>query len=250
MQEQGPGSGQDAKTPYGVEVTGPGLLPTLPGTENALIFTISNRGTNADSYSLIVSSSLGWADLAKVPSSMRIEAGASARVVIPERVPQSASSGSVDTVLLTVLSRSTVPVLASGQADVWVGVADLAVAATVSPSEAKLNDPVTFTLTISNLGRDGTSARVTDTAPVGAVLTSFESGSGTCTTLPNQQDLAAAREIDCDLGFLAPGSQATITMTFRPQTAGTLTNTARVTGALPDPNPGNNRVTSTVSAAR
>jgi hypothetical protein len=55
--------------------------------------------------------------------------------------------------------------------------------------------------------------------------------------------------VQCALGTLAPGASATIEVVVRPSGPGTLTNTARVSGALPDPVASNDAATAVVQAA-
>jgi uncharacterized repeat protein (TIGR01451 family) len=94
---------------------------------------------------------------------------------------------------------------------------------------------VTYTIAVKNFGpSDATSVTVTDPTPVGLT---FVSNSGACTTA-----------FPCSLGTLAASSIVTITSTYSvPSNAsGTITNTATVSSATPDPTAGNN--SSTASA--
>ena len=52
----------------------------------------------------------------------------------------------------------------------------------------------------------------------------------------------------CELGALAPGAGATVTITVRPSSTGVLFAAAQVTASTPDPKPGDNTTSSTSSA--
>src|SRR6185436_17553148 len=50
----------------------------------------------------------------------------------------------------------------------------------------------------------------------------------------------ASGTVTCELGTVANGASATVQIKVRPQTTGTITNTASVASELSDPTPGNN----------
>jgi uncharacterized repeat protein (TIGR01451 family) len=119
--------------------------------------------------------------------------------------------------------------------------ADLEVLKRVNLDVVSGTEPVTWTVTVTNHGPDpavGTAALDDPNLPVTFIL--VRSSVGTCTqTAP----------IKCDLGTLAPGAVATITMIARPKVAGALKNTVRVSSNTPDPTPFNN-VASTATTVR
>ncbi|MGH9922522.1 MAG: DUF11 domain-containing protein, partial [Nitrososphaerales archaeon] len=109
--------------------------------------------------------------------------------------------------------------------------------ADVSIIKVDSQDPVVagtnliYTLTITNNGPGlASSVVVTDTLPAAVTLISVSSSQGGCIALP------------CDLGALASGAVATVTITVfvNPDFTGTLTNTAAVSSTTPDPNAANN----------
>lgn len=100
---------------------------------------------------------------------------------------------------------------------------------------------LTYTVTASNHGPDlAPGVVVDDGMPEGVTLTSSASSQGTC-----QESL---RAVICDLGSLAAGASATVTITVVPPAAGTIVNTATVTAdSVDDPNPVDNAATATTT---
>ena len=125
--------------------------------------------------------------------------------------------------------------------------ADLAVAKTLDTSPLVAGEPATFTITVTNNGpQTGTGVNLSDVVPAGFTVTEMTWSQGSCTT---------AATIDCTLDRLPVGDTVIVTMTGIVDAAtapgAALTNTASVSGALTDPNPGNNTATAsgTVSAS-
>ena len=108
--------------------------------------------------------------------------------------------------------------------------ADLQVTKTDRPDPVTAGGTVTYTITVKNNGPDrAIGVRVTDTLPAGVTLVSASQGCTGTTT------------VTCNVGNLASGETATITIAVRARTAGTLTNTARVDSNQPvDPVAANN----------
>jgi uncharacterized repeat protein (TIGR01451 family) len=109
---------------------------------------------------------------------------------------------------------------------------DLSIAKSGPPS-ASPGSPVTYTITVSNLGPSGAAnVTVTDNTPAGL---SFVSNSGACTTA-----------FPCNIGTLSAGQQKTITATFSVPanyTGATITNTASVSSSATDTNNANDSST-------
>ncbi len=114
-------------------------------------------------------------------------------------------------------------------------VADLAISKDVSRDEQVPGGPLTYTLTVNNLGpSDTTGVLVTDTLPAG---TSYVSDDAGC-------DASGEPTISCTLGNLAAGATVVVTIVVQVDpgaAAGTLLdNVAEVGGDNPDPDPSNN----------
>lgn len=115
--------------------------------------------------------------------------------------------------------------------------ADLAITKTDKPDPAVAGSKLTYTLTVTNNGPNpATGVTISDTLPAGVAFVSASAG---CSS--------AAGTVTCNLGGLASGSSASVTIVVRPSSPGTITNTASVTGGEPDPNPANNSASSTTT---
>ncbi len=122
--------------------------------------------------------------------------------------------------------------------------ADVSITKTMDPPTPVAGDPVTFTLSVRNAGPSTASAVAIhdqlDPALSGATTTTT---AGTCA-------VDAGGELTCDLGDLASGGTAVVTVTadLAPDYTGTLANTGTVTSQTPDPNPVNNSATATAGS--
>jgi hypothetical protein len=95
----------------------------------------------------------------------------------------------------------------------------------------------TYIATVTNGGPSAsTNIAFTSTLPSTGVLVSVTPSSGSC---------SSANGIACDLGGLANGSSATVTLVVQQLTAGTSTLTAQASGSENDPTSSNNQATST-----
>lgn len=116
-----------------------------------------------------------------------------------------------------------------------VASADLAIVKSGSPDPATVGGTLTYTITVSNGGPTAaTGVTVVDTLPLGVTFMSTTLSAGSC---------SGTATVACVIGDLASGASATITVVVQPTAAGTLTNTATVTGDQPDPTPANNSAT-------
>jgi uncharacterized repeat protein (TIGR01451 family) len=117
---------------------------------------------------------------------------------------------------------------------------DLSLTITDSPDPVTTRATLTYTIVVTNQGANpAPAAVVSDTLP--ATVT-FVAASPGC--------VHTTGTVVCDLGLLSAGQSATITIDVTPRRTGTLTNTARVGAAAPDPNPGNNTVSVTTTVAK
>ena len=119
--------------------------------------------------------------------------------------------------------------------DVWVrdarSQADLAVSQTDTPDPVVERSNVTYTVTVTNSGpATATGVTLVDRLP-DAVFVSASSTQGTCV-----RDGKSRRDgtLTCDLGSLAPGASAIVTIVVTTSRDGTIANTATVRANEPD----------------
>jgi uncharacterized repeat protein (TIGR01451 family) len=113
---------------------------------------------------------------------------------------------------------------------------DLSLSKAASPDPVTVGGEVTYLLTVTHAGpgpADG--VRITDTLPAGMEFVSATASQGNVTR--------AAGSVEIALGSLEAGIRATATIVVRATAVGSLTNTAQVRAAQPDPNPDNNTAT-------
>src|ERR1041385_988979 len=110
---------------------------------------------------------------------------------------------------------------------------DLAIADTASSGPVLLQQPLTYTLVVTNRGpHTATLVNVTDTLPAAFVLEAIAASQGSCSNLGGV--------VSCGLGSLAAGASATITLAGRPVSLGPLTNSASVSADEIDSDLSNN----------
>ncbi|HXJ76484.1 MAG TPA: Ig-like domain-containing protein, partial [Candidatus Dormibacteraeota bacterium] len=119
--------------------------------------------------------------------------------------------------------------------------ADLAAAQTASPAAVPAGSPVTYSVSVTNLGfTTATGARLVDILPVGAVFVSATATSGSCGHTNGV--------VVCSLGDLLPGASSSATIVAQLTQPGS-TNTVTASGFGTDYAPANNtaRVSTTVN---
>jgi uncharacterized repeat protein (TIGR01451 family) len=111
--------------------------------------------------------------------------------------------------------------------------ADLSVTNTDSADPISTGNNLIYTITITNNGSStATGVTLTDTLPTGATFVS---------ATPNQGSCNGTSTLTCALGTLTNSATATVTIVIvTPTAAGTISNTASVTGDQADPNGTNN----------
>lgn len=114
---------------------------------------------------------------------------------------------------------------------------DLAVTKS-APATVTLGKSLVYTIKVTNNGpQPAAGVKLTDGLPLAAVSST---PAGLCSGTP----------LVCDIGALGVGESRTITVTTRPKKAGTLTNTAAVTGTYLDPDTANNSATATTKVKK
>jgi len=99
---------------------------------------------------------------------------------------------------------------------------------------------IVYTITVRNDGPgDATDVQVTDDIPEGTTFVSADASQGSCSE--------AGGTVTCDLGSLADGASATITLTVGTEMAGLVENTATVSANEPDPEEDDNSDTETTN---
>jgi uncharacterized repeat protein (TIGR01451 family) len=102
--------------------------------------------------------------------------------------------------------------------------ADLSITNSDSPDPVGAGQTLTYSLTVANNGPDDApSVTVTDNLPSGVTYQSAIPSQGTCSQVSGA--------VTCDLGAVANGGSATVTIKVVPPTAGTLTDTASLSGS-------------------
>jgi len=118
--------------------------------------------------------------------------------------------------------------------------ADLSIGMTGNPNPAilSLGDNVTYKIIAANNGlSDDADVTVSDTLPAGTIFVSSSASQGGC---------SGTSAVICNLGSLANGDSATVTIVVTPTVPGSLSNTATVIGGVldpPDPNSANDSKT-------
>jgi len=113
---------------------------------------------------------------------------------------------------------------------------DLAVSLTALPGSPDDSTELTYQAAVTNIGASAvTSVALTDTLPSGVSFLSASSSSGSCA---NQSGT-----ITCNLGTLAPGQFALVTIRVQPTAAGMITNVVAVSGNQADIDLSNNTAT-------
>jgi uncharacterized repeat protein (TIGR01451 family) len=109
-----------------------------------------------------------------------------------------------------------------GESTTVTQLADLSITNSDSPDPVGVGQTLTYTLTVHDSGpADAPNVRVTDALPAGVVYQSATPSQGSCAQ--------ASGTVTCDLGTIANGGGATVTIKITPQTAGSITDTASVT---------------------
>ena len=121
--------------------------------------------------------------------------------------------------------------------------ADLLVTKTASPNPGQVNVSLSYRIAATNNGpATATNVTIHDTLPSGVGFVSSSATQGVC---------SGTSTIDCNLGSLAVGANAIVTIVVNPTSVGQLSNTATVSGAENDSDLNNNSssITTFIQAA-
>ena len=116
--------------------------------------------------------------------------------------------------------------------------ADLSITKTDSADPVSVGAEFDYSITVSNAGPEAANGvSVEDTLPHEVDFVSATASPGTC-------DTQGSKRVNCDIGTLASGGSATVTIRVRAARAGQATNEATVSATSPnDPTPANNQAT-------
>jgi uncharacterized repeat protein (TIGR01451 family) len=118
--------------------------------------------------------------------------------------------------------------------------ADLSLRFQLIGNSARVGRPVSYAAVVTNRGPDpATGVRLTDVLPQGVEFVSANASQGAV----GEED----GTVTAELGTLASGAQASVTLTVTPTATGPLANTAAVTSQEEDPTPDDAAVTVTVT---
>jgi len=113
--------------------------------------------------------------------------------------------------------------------------ANLAITKTASPNPASSLAGLTYRIAVTNNGPSpATNVIVTDTLPAGPAFVS---------AIPNQGSCSGTTTVTCNLGSIANGVVAIVSIMITPQTFGQLSNTASVAATETDPDMSDNSTT-------
>ncbi len=225
--------------------------PATPGGQLTYTITVTNNGpstaTNVSVTDVLPSgttfssatASQGTATHASgtVTGSLgTINSGSNATITLIVDVSSSASGSLSNTSTVTATETETNSANNSAtQVTTLTQQADLSISKTDSPDPVVAGQTITYTLTVTNNGpSDASGVTVTDTLPSNVTFVSATASQGTAT--------GAGSTVTGNLGNLADGATATITITgtVAATASGTLTNTATVSAPQTDPVSANN----------
>jgi uncharacterized repeat protein (TIGR01451 family) len=117
---------------------------------------------------------------------------------------------------------------------------DLSLTKTDAPDPVAPRGTLAYTLVATNHGTNpAVGAGILDTLPADVTFVTASAG---CTH--------SGGKVDCDLGTLAPGASATVTIRVTPKRTGVITNTATAGSLVPDPDPSNNTATTATTVTK
>jgi uncharacterized repeat protein (TIGR01451 family) len=217
--------------------------PAFVGDPMTYTLTVTNNGPDPSSGGSVVdtlpanvtfvSASLGCVNVAGTVTCVvgSLASGASQVIVIV--VTATAPGAATNSATVTANDVDDVPGnnTATVTSRILPKQSDLSITKT-GPSLAQSGNTITYSIVVSNGGPAADpNVTVNDPLPAGETLVSATPSQGSCTGT-----------VTCNIGTIASGGSATVTIVVRVTAAcgSTVTNTATVNGDLPDPNPANN----------
>ena len=200
--------------------TGVTLTDTLPATATFVSATPSQGSCGAPSGGVLTCNlgSIAVNDFASVDIAVTAPS-------TPGMITNSASVTGAQTDPDSTNNSASEDTLVRSPADLGVSIAD-------SPDPVAAGSNLTYTLTVSNAGPGAASAVVVDdTLHRRVTFVSATPTQGTCTP--------ATGSVSCDLGTIANGASATVTIVVTKSVAGVISNTATVSGDVGDENSAN-----------
>jgi hypothetical protein len=201
QQEVTPAIDAQITKPLRVMVASPGVTQLPAGGSADLTFTITNEGSQHDSYELTASSTENWANLAGVPSSIALAAGANRQITLHVTVPAGTATSTSG-----AFSIKAVSLTASGIQD--TGVATVTVVGSGTPrltgsalSSSSSGSTMSLNLLLTNVGL-GPAVSTKITGFTARTL----SGSGTVSV--------TAPSLPFSVGNLAVGGSSTVSLTL------------------------------------
>lgn len=92
-------------TPYQVALVSYNNVVVQPSSTVVYSVTVANLGVSTDTYTVTLSSSLGWANMSHIPNSLMLPAGISTTLPITVSVPATATAGTGDKIVFLVTSH-------------------------------------------------------------------------------------------------------------------------------------------------
>ncbi|HXH41101.1 MAG TPA: DUF11 domain-containing protein [Thermoanaerobaculia bacterium] len=221
------------------------VTDTLPGTMT-FVSIAQNSGPAFDCTSH-PSVGSGGTITCTIPT---LASGAGASFTLTGHIPSGTASGTTFANTASVSTKTDDPNPDNNSAQIIVTVATSDLAVTKSgPATATAGGTISWTVTASNNGPDAEpSATLNDPLPAGTTFNAFSQNTGPAAACSHPGP-GVGGSITCTFNNFASGASAqfTITANIDPSFAGTLSNTATISGQNTDTNSGNNSATASTN---
>jgi uncharacterized delta-60 repeat protein/uncharacterized repeat protein (TIGR01451 family) len=227
--------------------------PVVPGHALTYTATVTNNGPSDATGATLTNTPPVGAEVVSVGASQgscsmtpggalqcllgAIPSGGAATVTLAVRPSEDGTIVTTATATANEADPNPADNQASETTTVYTPVADLGITIADSPDPVTLGDNLTYTLRATNQGPDRASGVVVSARLPADPFVSAIASQGSCAAQPD-----AARDLPCQLGELAPGASAIVTIVTTPSSTGLITASATVTASLPatDANPADN----------